>query len=148
MADQKESFSAGEASRISGVPYRNLDYWARTRFIAPSISEAKGIGTERKYAFNDLVALRVARQLREAGVSTQALRTIVKFLRNKKGLEHPLVEARLVVLGSDVKLVSSRDELISLLEKPGQSAFAFLLNLTRTVDEEDIHKIVASRLSS
>src|SRR5439155_10279160 len=133
MADQRESFSAGEASKISGVPYSNLDYWARTKFIAPSISEAKGIGTERKYAFNDLVALRVAQQLREAGVSTQALRTIVEFLRNKRGLEHPLAEARLVVVGSDVKLVSNCDELISLLKKPGQSAFAFLLDLNRTV---------------
>lgn len=135
MGKNKESFSAGEAARITGVPYRNIDHWARTKFIVPSISEAKGTGTERKYAFDDLVALRVARELREGGVSTQALRRVVEFLRRKKGLQNPLAESRLVVVGPDIKLVSGCEEIVSLLERPGQAAFAFMFNLERTVEE-------------
>jgi DNA-binding transcriptional MerR regulator len=135
MAAEKESFTAGETSRITGVSYRTLDHWARTKFIAPSVSEAKGTGTERKYAFNDLVALRVARELRVAGISTQALRSIVKFLRAKRGLQNPLAEARLVAIGTDVHLVTSCDEITSLLNRPGQASFAFLVELGRTVEE-------------
>src|SRR5258706_15415648 len=101
MALAKDSFSTGETTRITGVPYRTLDHWAKTKFIVPSIADAEGIGTERKYAFNDLVALRVARELREAGVSKQALRRIVDRLRTWKGLQSPLGESHLMVVGSE-----------------------------------------------
>lgn len=132
---KRESFSAGQASRVTGVPYRNIDHWARTKFIVPSISDASGTGTERRYSFDDLVALRVARELRQAGVSTQALRRIVEFLKAKKGLRNPLAETRLVVVGSDVQLVNGCRELESLLSRPGQAVFAFMLDLGRAVEE-------------
>jgi DNA-binding transcriptional MerR regulator len=135
MAKHSESFSAGEAARITGVTYRNIDHWARTKFIVPSISDANGTGTERKYAFDDLVALRVARELRQAGVSTQALRQVVKYLREECELRNPLAESKVVVVGSDVQLVKGCEGLESLLAKPGQAVFAFMLDLTRTVDE-------------
>jgi DNA-binding transcriptional MerR regulator len=135
MAKEQESFSAGEASRIAGVPYRNIDHWARTKFIVPSISDANGTGTERKYAFDDLVALRVARELRQAGISTQALRRVVQFLKVKRGQRNPLAESRLVVVGSDVQMVNGCKELESLLNRPGQAVFAFMLDLGRTVKE-------------
>ena len=89
MGKIAESFSAGEAAKITGVPYRNLDHWARTKFIVPSISEARGTGTERKYAFDDLVALRVARELREGGISTQALRQVVRQITTYEGATKP-----------------------------------------------------------
>jgi DNA-binding transcriptional MerR regulator len=129
-----ESFSAGEAAQITGVSYRNLDHWARTKFITPSVSEAKGTGSERRYAFNDLVALRVARELREGGISTQALRRVVDKLRTLRGLENPLAYSRLVVVGSDVKLVDDCNDVISLLEQPGQASFAFMVDVRRTVE--------------
>src|SRR5689334_19087539 len=101
-----ESFSTGEAVRITGVSFRNIDYWARTKFIAPSIAEAQGTGTERRYSFSDLLALRVARELREAGISTRSLRRIVEFLRTRKGLTNPLADCHLVVTGDDVQAVT------------------------------------------
>ena len=64
MAGAIESFSTGDAVRITGVSFRNIDYWARTKFIVPSIADAKGTRTERKDSFSDLLALRVARELR------------------------------------------------------------------------------------
>jgi DNA-binding transcriptional MerR regulator len=135
MAKIKENFSAGEAARITGVPYRTLDHWARTEFIAPSIASADGIGTERKYAFSDLVSLRVARELREGGVSTQALRKVVARLRTLKKSHNPLADSRLVVVGSDVQLVGDCQEVVSLLSRPGQSVFAFMIDLGRVVQE-------------
>ena len=130
-----DSFSTGEAVRITAVSFRNIDGWARTRFIVPSIAEARGTGTERKYSFSDLLALRVAGELREAGVSTQSLRRVVEFLRTRKGLTNPLAECHLIVTGSDVLVATSREKIVSALLRPGQTAFAFVFDLARTVGE-------------
>ena len=136
MAKATESFSTGDAVRITGVSFRNIDYWARTKFIVPSIAEARGTGTARRYSFSDLVALRVARELREAGVSTQKLRRVVEFLRRRKGLTaNPLAECRLIITGTDVHIATSSEEIISVLRMPGQTAFAFVFDLARTVSE-------------
>jgi DNA-binding transcriptional MerR regulator len=135
MGRVKDSFSTGDAVRITGVSFRNVDYWARTKFIVPSIADAKGTGTERRYSFSDLVALRVARELREAGISTQALRGVVKFLRTKKGLANPLAESHLIVTGDDVQVATNRKRMMSVLLQPGQTSFAFVFDLGRTVDE-------------
>jgi DNA-binding transcriptional MerR regulator len=135
MATKKESFSTAEASQVAGLPSRTIDYWARTGFIVPSIAGATGRGTERMYAFDDLVALRIARGLRTAGISMQALRLIVTGLRAKKGVRNPLAESRLIAVGSDVDLVNSRDDVISVLQNPGQGAFAFMFDVAGTVEE-------------
>jgi DNA-binding transcriptional MerR regulator len=135
MRTRADGFSTGEAVRITGVSFRNIDYWARTKFIVPSIAEAEGTGTERRYSFSDLLALRVARELREAGVSTQSLRRVVQFLRTRKGLTNPLAECRLIVTGSDVQVAIGRDKIVSALLKPGQTSFAFVFDLGRTVNQ-------------
>lgn len=135
MGKATDSFSTGDAVRITGVSFRNIDYWARTKFIVPSIAEAQGTGTERRYSFSDLLALRVARELREAGVSTQSLRRVVDFLRAKKGLTQPLAECRLIVTGTDVQVATSPEKIMSVLRAPGQTSFAFVFDLARTVDE-------------
>jgi DNA-binding transcriptional MerR regulator len=139
MGKAKDSFSTGEAVRITGVPFRNIDYWARTKFIVPSVAEAQGTGTERRYSFSDLVALRVARELRKAGVSTQSLRRVVAFLRTRRGVANPLGESRLVITGDDVQVATSDKTIMSALRKPGQTAFAFVFDLARTVDSMRRH---------
>jgi DNA-binding transcriptional MerR regulator len=135
MATARDSFSTGDAVRITGVSFRNIDYWARTKFIVPSIAEAEGTGTERKYSFSDLLALRVARELREAGISTQSLRRVVGFLQTRKGLTNPLAECRLIVTGADVQVATNREKIMSALLRPGQTSFAFVFDLARTVGE-------------
>jgi DNA-binding transcriptional MerR regulator len=135
MTKATDSFSTGDAVRITGVSFRNIDYWARTKFIVPSIAQAQGTGTERRYSFSDLIALRVARELREAGVSTQSLRRIVEFLGTKKRLTRPLAECRLIVTGTDVQIATSPEKVMSVLQAPGQTSFAFVFDLRRTVKE-------------
>ena len=135
MGRAMDGFSTGEAVRITGVSFRNIDYWARTKFIAPSIADAKGTGTERRYSFSDLLALRVARELREAGISTQSLRRVVEFLRTRKGLRNPLAECRLIVTGADVQVATNPEKIMSVLRTPGQTSFAFVFDLARTLDE-------------
>jgi len=127
----RRTFSAGIASRVSGVPYRTLDYWARSRFIVPSGREASGTGSERQYTFDDLIVLRTAHELRAGGIS---LRSVVRFLR-KNGPQKPLSEMRLVIRGKDVLAVNSNKELLSTLQSPGQYAFSFFLDVGQVVRE-------------
>ncbi len=101
--------------------------------MKPSIAQAAGTGSERVYSFRDLIALKLAVELRKGGVSTRALRKVIDFLREINGLENPLSEARLVVTEVDVVLVRSSKELVSVLKKPGQAYLAFVLDLPRTV---------------
>jgi DNA-binding transcriptional MerR regulator len=115
-----ESFSAVEASHIAEVPYQTIDYWARSGFIIPSIADAGGRGTERRYAFSDLVALRTARTLRKAGASMQALRKVV----NARGsMESSLSDSRVILVGKDIAVVSNCDEVMDLLKSPQQMVF-------------------------
>ena len=119
MHSGERGFYAGEAANITGIPYRTIDHWARTGLITPSISEAKGAGRSRLYSFKDLVALRVARDLRDKGTSIQSLRKVVKLLRTM-GMDSPLAEAKLLVIGKDVAIVKDAHEIESVLSTPGQ----------------------------
>ena len=119
MDDGERGFYSGEAADITGIPYRTIDHWARTGLITPSISEARGAGRSRLYSFKDLIALRVARELRDKGTSVQSLRKVIKLLRSS-GMDSPLTEARLLVVGKDVAIVKSAHEIESVLSAPGQ----------------------------
>src|SRR5438552_12817660 len=74
-----EGFRVPDVTRIVGISYRQLDYWARTELVTPSIRDAKGSGTQRLYSFQDLVALRVIKRLLDAGVSLQRVRKAVEY---------------------------------------------------------------------
>lgn len=128
-----EGYTAKQVTAVTGVSYQTLNHWARTGLVEPSIAQASGTGSERIYSFRDLIALKLAVELRKGGISTRALRKVIAFLRRSNGLENPLSEARLVVTEIDVVLVRSNKELISVLKKPGQAYLAFVLDLPRTV---------------
>jgi DNA-binding transcriptional MerR regulator len=128
-----EGYTARQVTAVTGVSYQTLNHWARTGLVKPSIAQAAGTGSERVYSFRDLIALKLAVELRKGGVSTRALRRVIDFLREINGLENPLSEARLVVTEVDVVLVRSSKELVSVLKRPGQAYLAFVLDLPRTV---------------
>ena len=130
-----QGFTAGEASKLTGIPYDRLDYWARSGFLKPGVTGAKGKGSRRLYSFRDLVALRTAKELRDMGVPLQTLRKVIGFLRRVKGLESPLAEARLVVSGGDVLLLNTQEELVSVLRAPGQGVLQLVLDLPRVVEQ-------------
>ena len=119
MVNAADGFYAGEAAEITGIPYRTIDHWARTGLIRPSISEARGSGRCRLYSSLDLLALRVVRDLRDKGVSVQSLRKVIQLLRTT-GLDSPLAEAQLLVIGKDVALIHNAREIESVLSTPGQ----------------------------
>jgi DNA-binding transcriptional MerR regulator len=138
--DAHRGFYAGDAARITGIPYRTIDHWARTGLITPSISEGRGAGRSRLYNLKDLIALRVARDLRDRGISIQSLRKVVKKLRST-GLN--LAGAQLLVIGKDIAIINDAREIESVLSVPGQLYLTpgTIFDLRKPI--ADIHRNVA-----
>lgn len=128
-------FTPRQVTRLTGVPYSTLNLWAKKGLVRPSIALGQGSGSERIYSFSDLIALKVAFELRKAGVTTRSIEKVVQFVRENEGLEKPLSEARLVVSGRDVLVVRNGQQLVSALTKPGQSCLSFVVDLPRTLGE-------------
>lgn len=140
-------FRTSEVARLTGLTLRQLDYWDRTGFVKPSVAPASGRGSARFYSFRDVVRLRVAKELRAAGVPLAALRKVVDRLERELGVEDPLSEARLVVCGDDVLLVRRPEELVSVLKSPGQGVLKMVLDLPRLVEELD-RKVAAMKMGA
>jgi len=126
-------FSPREVIRLTGVPYSTLNLWAKKGLIVPSIADGSGSGSERIYDFNDLVALRVALELRKAGITTRSLQKVVNFVRKTGNEPKSLAHARLIVMGNDVFEVQSDHQLVSILRNPGQACLSFVVDLPRTL---------------
>ena len=133
---QAEGYTARDAERITGAAYQNLHYWMRSGLVDPSVQRSPGrsSGKPHLFGFRDLVAIRTIQDLRDQEVSLQRIRRVADRLRKARGWDDPLARARLVVVGDDVVLVEA-GKVESVLQRPGAAAFAFVLDLERTVRE-------------
>ncbi len=113
----EDGFRGPQVCAIVGITYRQLDYWARTDLLRPSISEARGSGSQRRYSYRDLLELKVIKQLLDAGVSLQSTRRAIQCLRENLGAD--VASANLVLGGSDSLLAHSGEQVVDLL-KGGQ----------------------------
>jgi DNA-binding transcriptional MerR regulator len=108
------------ACRAAGITYRQLDYWARTGLVEPSVRSATGSGTQRLYGFRDILVLKVVKRLLDTGVSLQQIRGAIQVLR-QRGVED-LAQITLMSDGASVYECTSADEVIDLLQG-GQGVF-------------------------
>src|SRR6201984_1794887 len=83
----EEGFRGPQVCKLVGISYRQLDYWARTDLIRPSIADARGGGTQRLYCYPYPVALKVIKHLLDAGISLRTARTAIEYLREHLGEE-------------------------------------------------------------
>jgi DNA-binding transcriptional MerR regulator len=109
------------ACSAAGITYRQLDYWARTGLVEPSVREASGSGTQRLYSFRDILVLKVVKKLLDAGVSLPNIRVAISTLRDR-GVED-LGQVTLISDGTTVYECTSTDEMVDLLQG-GQAVFA------------------------
>lgn len=112
------------ACSAAGITYRQLDYWARTGLVEPSVRGATGSGTQRLYSFRDILLLKVIKRLLDAGISLQQIRTAVQHLR-KRGTDD-LTRVTLMSDGASVYECTSSDEVIDLLQG-GQGVFGIAI---------------------
>lgn len=133
MVNATAGYSAGQAAKAVGLSYRNLDYWARTGLVEPSVG-AEGTGTARMYTFGDLIALRAVKRLRDAGISVQSIRKVVERIQTMTASKKVLADRYLVAAEGDVVEVNG-SKLLSWLKKPGQNMFYWVLDLGAVNDE-------------
>jgi DNA-binding transcriptional MerR regulator len=112
------------AMRAAGISYRQLDYWARTGLVVPSIRAASGSGTQRLYSFRDLVVLKVVKSLLDAGVSLQNIRKAIDTLRAHGVAD--LAGLTLISDGTTVYECRSAEEVVDLLQG-GQGVFGIAI---------------------
>ncbi len=128
-----EGFRGPQVCKLIGISYRQLDYWARTGLLTPSVVQAAGSGTQRIYSYSDLLELKVLKRLLDSGVSLRSARKAVDCLRDGVGGE--LGSSTLVFAGGKSLLAHSNDEVVDLLRN-GQGVFS-MVALQGIVEELD-----------
>ena len=116
-------FSGAKAAEIVGISYRQLDYWARTDLVRPTVTDAAGSGSRRRYGYTDLLELKVIKSLLDAGIRLENVREIFSDLRDILGQE--ITSANLVIQGSTSVVIQSDGELIDLIHN-GQGVLNIL----------------------
>ena len=114
-----------QVCKIVGITYRQLDYWARTGLVRPSVMDANGSGTQRLYSWRDLVELKVIKQMLDAGISLQSARKAVESLR---AFDEDLASVRIVLQGPNVVLAESDQQVMDLL-RGGQGVLSMVLDI-------------------
>ena len=120
----EKGFRVPEVCRLVGISYRQLDYWARTELVTPSVRDAHGSGTQRLYSFQDLVTLRVIKSLLDTGVALQRVRAAVEYLQE---MGEPAHGVTLFSDGKGVYQADSPDAVVDLLRN-GQGVFAIAVD--------------------
>lgn len=107
-------FSGKRTAEIVDITYRQLDYWARTDLVRPSLADASGSGSRRQYSYRDLLELKVIKSLLDSGIRLEQVRKVFAYMRNHLGED--VASANLVIDGSNSVVVNTGEELIDLLQ--------------------------------
>jgi len=125
MSEQttETGYSGHGTAEIVGITYRQLDYWARTDLVRPSLADARGSGSRRRYSYRDLLELKAIKRLLDAGIKLEVVRSVFTYLRENLGED--ITTANLVIQGNKSVLIQTDDELIDLVKK-GQGVLNIL----------------------
>lgn len=133
-------YSGTQTAKIVGISYRQLDYWARTDLLRPSLSDATGSGSRRRYSYNDLLELKTIKKLLDAGIKLEQVRKVFEYLRTH--VTSDIASAHIVIDGGSVVLCNG-EELIDVLQH-GQGVLNVLsLGGVREELEADLAPTVA-----
>jgi DNA-binding transcriptional MerR regulator len=122
--------------KLVGITYRQLDYWARTGLVTPSVRAADGSGTQRLYSFTDVVELRIIKRLLDAGVSLRQIRQAIGYLRKESGGK-PLSDVTLMSDGNRIYACHSNQEVVDVLSH-GQAVFGIAVGRVWADTEGDL----------
>jgi len=158
IPDATTGYRVPIACQVAGITYRQLDYWARTDLVVPSIRNAAGSGSQRLYSFKDILVLKIVKQLLDTGISLQNIRKAVDQIRSR-GVQ----DLATITLFSDGRTVfecTSKEEVFDLLQG-GQGVFGIGIGgamrelagsisefPAETVSEEDVVEVVEDELAA
>ncbi|AWV48439.1 hypothetical protein JK2ML_2073 [Mycobacterium leprae Kyoto-2] len=137
VPDELVGYRGPSACQIAGITYRQLDYWARTSLVVPSIRGAAGSGSQRLYSFKDILVLKIVKRLLDTGISLHNIRVAVDHLR-QRGVQD-LANITLFSDGTTVYECTSAEEVVDLLQG-GQGVFGIAVSgamreLTGVIDD-------------
>jgi DNA-binding transcriptional MerR regulator len=132
---EPEGYRVPEVCKLVGISYRQLDYWARTELVTPSVRDAGGSGTQRLYSFQDLVLLKVIKKLLDTGVSLQRIRKAVEYLQTH--LKKEPVGVTLMSDGNRIYACHSNEEVVDVLSH-GQAVFGIAVGRVWADTEGDL----------
>lgn len=138
----EQGFRAPQVCRLVGITYRQLDYWARTGLLQPSLKTARGSGSQRLYAFGDVVQLKVVKRLLDAGMSLKKIRQAIGILRVQLQSARPLVDVTLLSDGQTIYAAHSSQEVVDVFRR-GQGVFGIAVGPVQKELEGEIHALWA-----
>ncbi|HUH08339.1 MAG TPA: MerR family transcriptional regulator [Egibacteraceae bacterium] len=141
LDDGPSGYRGPAVCKIVGITYRQLDYWATTELVKPSVRSAEGSGSQRLYSFDDIVQLKLIKNLLATGVSLQRIRQAIEFVRDS-GLS--LRKITLLSDGKTVYAVDDQREIIDLIRQ-GQGVFAIAVEPVYAELEGEITSLAAER---
>ena len=139
-AGHDQGYRAPQVCNLVGITYRQLDYWARTDLLRPSLQSAQGSGSQRRYSFSDIVQLKVVKRLLDAGMSLKKIRSAIEILRQQLASDRPLGDVTLLSDGQTIYAAQSPDELIDVFRR-GQGVFGIALGPVQEELEGDLHQL-------
>ncbi|MER6497546.1 MULTISPECIES: MerR family transcriptional regulator [Streptomyces] len=145
MASEQIGYRGPTACAAAGITYRQLDYWARTGLVEPSVRPAYGSGTQRLYSFRDVVVLKIVKRFLDTGVSLQNIRTTVQHLR-ERGFQD-LERMTLMSDGATVYECTSPDEVHALLQG-GQGIFGIAVGVVWRDVESALSQLHGERVDT
>ena len=143
MTDERQmidSYRAPQVCSLVGISYRQLDYWARTGLITPSVQEASGSGSQRLYSFSDVVQLKVVKRLLDAGMSLKKIRKAMEILSVELTSESPLTDVTLLSDGITIYAAHSASEVVDVF-KGGQGVFGIAVGPVQDELVGEIHRL-------
>jgi DNA-binding transcriptional MerR regulator len=143
VLDEGAGYRGPTACKAAGITYRQLDYWARTGLVVPTVRGASGSGTQRLYSFRDILVLKVVKRLLDTGVSLQQIRSAVEHLR-ERGVDD-LAQITLMSDGASVYECMSADEVIDLVQG-GQGVFGIAVGRVWREVEGSLAELPSERL--
>ena len=143
MADDRQmvdGYRAPQVCNLVGISYRQLDYWARTGLITPSVRQASGSGSQRLYSFGDVVQLKVVKRLLDAGMSLKKIRKAMDILGAELASESPLTDVTLLSDGNTIYAAHSASEVVDVF-KGGQGVFGIAVGPVQDELVGEIHRL-------
>jgi DNA-binding transcriptional MerR regulator len=135
-----DGYRAPQVCNLVGISYRQLDYWARTGLIRPSVQGARGSGTQRLYSFTDIVQLKVVKRLLDAGMSLKRIRSAMDILRAQLDSDAPLADVTLLSDGTTIYAAHSPDEVVDVFRR-GQGVFGIAVGPVQEELEGEILRL-------
>ncbi len=140
----QDGYRAPQVCKLVGITYRQLDYWARTHLLEPSLQRAHGSGSQRLYSFADVVQLKVIKRLLDAGMSLKKIRTAIEILRDQLDSDQPLADVTLLSDGQTIYAAHSDEEVVDVFRR-GQGVFGIAIGPVQDEVQGAIHELFPER---